>query len=203
MLQGLLLRKGDVLVECVSVDLELLTPTTLPNHAPLLTSALLPIFSPLLPTLPTPLKLPWNPRSPWTVQKPLVLFNSFISDKESDAHSRERFAQCSTAGQQQSSECWERAPSVCPHMPECPVFLSQPPSSDFPHSTLPVVLSVYFLHLSPPPHSLHHFLNFKFLPLTWTIIIASPLILPSVFVPFLIPSAAPSSAHFEDGTPSP
>lgn len=173
-----------------------ITPHCLPPLYP-------PSFLHFPPTLPTPLKLPWNPRSPWTVQKLLVLFNSFISDKERDAHSRERFAQGCTAGQQQSSECWERAPSVCPHMPECPVFLSQPPGSGFPHSILPVVLSVYFLHLSLPLHSLHHFLNFEFLPLTWTIIIASPPTLPSVFVPFLIPSSAASSAHFEDGTPSP
>lgn len=96
-----------------------------------------------------------------TVRKPLALFNSFISDEESDAYSREGFAQCRLAGQQQSLECWERAPSVYLHTPECPVFLSQPPSSDFSHCIMPVVLSVYFLHLSLTPHSLLHFLNFN------------------------------------------
>lgn len=158
-MRGILLHKRDVLVEWVVLDLELLTRTALPNHAhclPLL------CFASLL--HPTPLH-PLHPSFPGildlhgTVQKPLVSLNSFILLRKVMYTVGKSLPGVT---QLVKSRAWNagQEPCVCPHMHACPVFHSQLPGSEFSHSIRPMVLSVYFLHVSLTLRSLHHFLNF-------------------------------------------
>lgn len=170
-------------------------PHSTPKSCPLLTSSLLRISSPPHPTPPTPPVLPWNSGSPWHSSETTGLIEFLYFIEESDVHSREEFAWCYAAGQEQSLECWARALCVPAHARLSSVSLPTPRFWVLPlhqaHGSISL-LSPCLSHSSLSPS----FPEFRqLLPLTWTIIIALRLTLASIFLPFLTSSPPPSSAH--------
>lgn len=129
-------------------------PHSTPKSRPLLTSALLRIPSPPHPTPPTPPVLPWNPGSPWHSSETTGLIEFLYFIEESDVHSREEFAWCYAAGQEQSLECWARAlcartctPVRC-FSPNSQVLSSPTPSGPwFYQSTFSMSLSLFALSI--------------------------------------------------------